>query len=118
MTEAASLPQGELTTAVVHEGAQATLRLKGSLDLDTVWALGAELSTLIRSGRQHLVLDLSGCTTVSPVCVGVLNRTVGELSARHGALSLRGATDSVVRRLRSAGLHPAVRTSSRHLDLL
>ena len=120
MTQAASLPDGGLTCAV-EEGAggtQATVRLRGDLDLTTVWALGAELSRLIRGGQRHLILDLSECVSVAPVCVGVLNRAVGELKSAQGMLALRGLSDAVLQRLRDAGLHPGVRTSPRHLDLL
>lgn len=120
MTRAASLPEGGLTCSVDHGsgGTQVTVRLRGELDLDTVWALGAELSRLIRGGQRHVVLDLSGCRSVSPVCVGVLNRAVAELKVAQGMLALRGLSEAGLQRLRSAGLHPAVRTSPRHLDLI
>jgi anti-anti-sigma factor len=120
MTQAASLPDGGLTCSVEHGsgGTQATVRLCGELDLNTVWALGAELSRLIRGGQRHVILDLKECRSVSPVCVGVLNRAVGELKSANGMLALRGVTDAVLQRLRNAGLHPGVRTTPRHLDLL
>lgn len=111
MTEAASLPDGGLSCHVENAGARAVVRLRGDLDLDTVWTLGEQLSRLIRSGQQHLVLDLSECGAVSPVCVGVLNRTVSELKLVRGTLSLRGAGQAVLTRLRAAGLHPAISRS-------
>ncbi|HEV7191752.1 MAG TPA: STAS domain-containing protein [Jatrophihabitantaceae bacterium] len=118
MTEAASLPNGALRCSVDDDGSRVTVWLRGRLDLDTVWTLGAELSALIRAGRRHLTVDVGECAAVSPVCVGVLNRTVGELKSAHGVLALRGLSEAALQRLRTAGLHPAVRTSPRHLDLI
>jgi anti-anti-sigma factor len=118
MTEAASGSDHGPRCSVERAGSQATLRLRGDLDLDTVWTLGAELSSLIRTGSRHLTIDMSGCDLVSPVCVGVLNRTVSELQNAKGVLALRGLGDAALSRLRFAGLHPAVRTSTRHLDLI
>lgn len=124
MTQAASLPDsgalpgGGLMCVVERTGTHAEVRLLGTLEIDTVWTLGAELSQLIRSGYTHLVLDLAGCTSVSPVCVGVLNRAVLELRNGYGGLVLRNVAPAVVNRLRGAGLHPAVLTPGRHLDAI
>jgi anti-anti-sigma factor len=92
------------------DGKHAVLRLVGRLDMDTVWSFGAELAGLIRDGRKHITVDFAQLDDVSALCVGVLNRTVSELKGLHGSLSLCGVDDAMVRRLRSAGLHPAVLT--------
>jgi anti-anti-sigma factor len=92
------------------DGPAARVALRGRLDVDTVWSFGAELSALIRAGRRHLTIDLGDLEHVASICVGVLNRTVAELKARSGTLTLSGADDALLGRLRDAGMHTAVRT--------
>ena len=92
------------------DGPAARVTLRGRLDVETVWSFGAELAILIRSGRHHLTVDLAVLDDVSTICVGVVNRTVAELRTVQGTLTLTGADHALVRRLRAAGLHPAVRT--------
>jgi anti-anti-sigma factor len=92
------------------DGPTVRVTLRGRLDVDTVWSFGAELLALIRAGRRHLSVDLSQLEHVSTICVGVANRAVSELKSVDGTLTLSGADDALVRRLRAAGLHPSVIT--------
>jgi len=94
------------------DGTTARVTLRGRLDVDTVWSFGAELLALIRAGRRHIVVELSQLEHVSTICVGVANRTVSELRSVAGTLTLSGADEPLVRRLRTAGLHPSVITTA------
>jgi anti-anti-sigma factor len=96
------------------QGPAARVTLRGRLDAETLWSFGAELSTLIRAGRQHLTVDLGELDDVSAVCVGVVNRIVGELRPTGGTLRLTGADDDLIRLLRAAGMHPSVITDDPH----
>lgn len=94
---------------VSAEHPAATLRLSGDLAANTVAELGAELVALIRTRHHQLVIDLHGLSHVSPVCVGVLNRTVTELDALGGELTLTGVSDTDAGALRLAGLNDTIR---------
>jgi anti-anti-sigma factor len=94
---------------VIAEHPTATVRLSGDLAASTVAELGAELVALIRTRHHQLVIDLHGLSHVSPVCVGVLNRTVTELDALGGELTLTGVSDTDAGALRLAGLNDTIR---------
>ena len=107
-TRAPGAGQSSLRYLAEIDGPTARVTLRGRLDVDTVWSFGAELLALIRAGRRHLSVDLGQLDDVSSICVGVVNRTVSELKLVGGTLTLCGAGEPTVRRLRAAGLHPAV----------
>lgn len=109
-TRAPGTGQSSLRYLAEIDGPVVRVTLRGRLDVDTVWSFGAELLALIRAGRRHLSVDLSPLDDVSSICVGVVNRAVSELKLVGGTLTLCGADESMMRRLRAAGLHPAVLT--------
>jgi anti-anti-sigma regulatory factor len=89
----------------------AEIRLSGELAADTVADLGAQLAALIRTGHRQLLVDGRGLSQVSPVCVAVFNRTATGLLPLGGQLTLTGLSQADADRLRSAGLHDAVRVT-------
>lgn len=92
----------------------ADIRLSGDLAADTVAELGAQLTALIRTGHDRLIVDGHGLTHVSPVCVGVLNRAASGLVPLGGDLVLTGLSGADADRLRTAGLHGAIRLAAAH----
>jgi anti-anti-sigma factor len=104
-------PTGTLFCDVRASRPAARVRLSGELGAQTVAELGAELVALIRTRHQQLIIDLSGLSHVSPICVGVLNRAVSELVALGGELRLTGMGYADARGLRRAGLDDAIRLS-------
>ena len=89
----------------------AEIRLSGDLAADAVAELGAQLAALIRSGHRQLLVDGRGLSQVSPVCVAVFNRTATGLLPLGGQLILTGLSNADADRLRSAGLHDAIRVT-------
>jgi anti-anti-sigma regulatory factor len=87
----------------------AEIRLSGELAADTVADLGAQLAALIRTGHRQLLVDGRGLSQVSPVCVAVFNRAATGLRPLGGQLILTGLSNADADRLRSAGLHDAIR---------
>jgi anti-anti-sigma regulatory factor len=87
----------------------AEIRLSGELAADTVADLGAQLDALIRTGHRQLLVDGRGLAQVSPVCVAVFNRAASCLLPLGGQLILTGLSNADADRLRSAGLHDAIR---------
>jgi anti-anti-sigma regulatory factor len=89
----------------------AEIRLSGELAADTVGDLGAQLAALIRTGHRQLLVDGRGLSQVSPVCVAVFNRAATGLRPLGGQLILTGLHNADADRLRSAGLHGAIRVT-------
>jgi anti-anti-sigma regulatory factor len=87
----------------------AEMRLSGELAADTVADLGAQFDALIRTGHRQLLVDGRGLSQVSPVCVAVFNRAATGLLPLGGQLILTGLSYADADRLRSAGLHDAIR---------
>jgi anti-anti-sigma regulatory factor len=87
----------------------AEIRLSGELAADTVADLGAQLAALIRTGHRQLLVDGRGLSQVSPVCVEAFNRAATGLRPLGGQLILTGLSNADADRLRSAGLHDAIR---------
>lgn len=98
----------------------AHIQLNGELDEHTVASFGAQLAMLIRTGHRELYLDGTQLDRLSPVCVGVLNRTAEDLSAattrpgdsaggEAGSLTICGLDSETVAVLRAAGLHGSIR---------
>ena len=88
---------------------KAEIRLSGELAADTVADFGAQLDALIRTGHRQLLVDGRGLSRVSPVCVDVFNRAASCLLPLGGQLTLTGLSNADADRLRSAGLHDAIR---------
>jgi anti-anti-sigma regulatory factor len=87
----------------------AEIRLSGDLAADTVADLGAQFAALIRTGHRRLLVDGRGLSQVSPVCVAVFDRAATGLRPLGGQLILTGLRNADADRLRSAGLHDAIR---------
>jgi anti-anti-sigma factor len=87
----------------------AEIRLSGELAADTAGDLGAQLAALIRTGHRQLLVDGRGLSQVSPLCVAVFNRAATGLRPLGGQLILTGLSNADADRLRSAGLHDAIR---------
>jgi anti-anti-sigma regulatory factor len=87
----------------------AEIRLSGDLATDAVADLGAQLAALIRTGHRQLLVDGSGLSQVSPICVAIFNRTATGVFPLGGQLILTGLSNADADRLRSAGLHDAIR---------
>jgi len=87
----------------------AEIRLSGDLAADAVADLGAQLAALIRTGHRQLLVDGSGLSQVSPICVAVFNRTATGVFPLGGQLILTGLSNADADRLRIAGLHDAIR---------
>ena len=90
----------------------AEIRLSGELAADTAGDLGAQLAALIRTGHRQLIVDGRGLSQVSSVCVDVFNRAASCLFPLGGQLTLTGLRNADAYRLRSAGLHGAIRSPS------
>ena len=88
---------------------KAEIRLSGELAADTVADFGAQLDALIRTGHRQLLVDGRGLSQVSPLCVAVFNRAATGLRPLGGQLILTGLSNADADRLRSAGLHDAIR---------
>ena len=89
----------------------AEIRLSGEQAGDTAGDLGAQLAALIRTGHRQLLVDGRGLSQVSPVCVAVFNRAARCLRPLGGQLILTGLSNADADRLRSAGLHGAIRVT-------
>jgi anti-anti-sigma regulatory factor len=87
----------------------AEIRLSGDLAADTVADLGAQFAALIRTGHRQLLVDARGLSQVSPLCVAVFDRAATGLLPLGGQLTLTGLSNADADRLRSAGLHDAIR---------
>jgi anti-anti-sigma regulatory factor len=88
---------------------KAEVRLSGDLAADTVADLGAQFAALIRTGHRQLLVDGRGLSQVSPLCVAVFDRAATGLLPLGGQLTLTGLSNADADRLRSAGLHDAIR---------
>jgi len=101
-----------LRSTVDRQKPLATLQLRGRLNGDNVRALGTQLAELIRDGYHVMVVEMGELSEVAPVCVGVLNRTLGELRQYDGTLVLRGLDACTVQTLGRAGLHPSIQVNA------
>jgi anti-sigma B factor antagonist len=72
-----------------HDHGDVTIvTLRGELDTPAVSALRAHLSDLRSRGRLRCVVDLTGLTSISNACLGVLVRHGKETRGQDGSFAL------------------------------
>jgi anti-anti-sigma factor len=101
-----------LEIAVSDVDGDATLLVKGEIDLGTAPQLQAEVSRLVEEGRRRVRVDLRDVTFMDSQGINVLARAHRRLSTEGAALTLVAPSEPVRRILEITGVDRVVTIAS------
>jgi anti-anti-sigma regulatory factor len=90
------------------EASRATLVVRGTLDVWSLSALGAQLDQLTYTSNDHLIIDLRGISTIDSEVIRVLESFARSTDVSGHRLSIRCDPGPVAGWLYAAGLEPVV----------
>lgn len=98
----------ELTLSSREVGDRTVIEVGGEVDVYTAPKLDAEITSIVGSGKSHIIVDLSGVEFLDSTGLGVLVKGLKHAKEAGGSLAVVATSDRIIKVFRITGLDSAI----------